>query len=89
MSFSFVNMQSEFWTGYSLGQDDAVSYAFGYGNVPRRKTIVLGPGNEPPRRLGAWAVRDVTVVPEPVSSILFISGGAVAGIWRRSRMRFR
>ena len=60
----FANMvQVEFWTGHSLGEDDAVSYGFGYGNVPRRKTIVLGPDIEAPRRLGAWAVR--AVVPGP------------------------
>lgn len=34
----------------------------------------------------AWAVRDVTVVPEPISSTLFIVGGATLGI-RRFRKR--
>ncbi len=29
--------------------------------------------------LGAWAVRDVTVVPEPISSTLFLIGGATLG----------
>ena len=35
----------------------------------------------------AWAVRDVTVVPEPISSTLFIIGGATLGIRRFIRKR--
>lgn len=35
-----------------------------------------------------WAVRDISVVPEPISAILFITGGATLG-FRRLRKRVR
>ncbi|MFQ5635451.1 MAG: hypothetical protein ACE5G3_08995 [Gammaproteobacteria bacterium] len=82
----FTNMvQTEFWTGNQTGPDDAISYGFGFGNVPRMKKIVLGPGNEPQRRLGAWAVRSVAVVPVPPSVLLFGSAlGLLIGVRRKA-----
>lgn len=91
--FTNLNLQSEFWTDTSIGEDDAISYAFGYGNVARSKTIVLGPNNEPLRRLGAWAVRDAAapvpaaVVPLPAAVWLFASGLLGFGLIGRQRRR--
>lgn len=80
---TLYNIQYNYWYGTDIEPSPGFAAIFQFVNGFR---------NAEPRELiyAAWAVRDgdVSVVPEPLSSTLFIVGGATLG-FRRFRKKFR
>jgi len=73
-------IKNQYWSGTDIEPDPGTAIVF--------DSLYVSQGNQlRTDSFHTWAVRDVTVVPEPLSSTLFIIGGATLGFRRFMRGR--
>lgn len=69
--FIGIEQISGYWSGTDYAADKSRAWTFNYRYGTQGSASKSWCCNY------AWAVRDITVVPEPVSSILFVTGGTL------------